>query len=38
MLLQKKIFGFYIFDGGVERVIVQQDRTENGTFGIEILG
>ena len=37
VLLQEKIFGLYVFDSGVECVIVQQNRAENRTFGVEIL-
>src|ERR1700745_3519769 len=37
VLLQEKIFGLDVFDGGVQRVIIEQNGAENGAFGVEIL-
>jgi hypothetical protein len=37
MLLQEKIFGLEIFDGGIKSVIIEQDGAEDGTFRFEIL-
>ncbi len=33
MLRQKKIFRPKLLDGGIERVIVEQDRAEDAAFG-----
>ena len=38
MLIEKEIFGAQILDGGVERVIVEQDGAEDGAFGVKIIG
>jgi len=37
VLLQEKIFGLEIFDGGVESVIIEQNGAQDGAFGVEIL-
>jgi hypothetical protein len=38
VLIEKEIFGAQILDGGVERVIVEQDGAEDGAFGVKIIG
>jgi len=38
VLVQKKIFGPQMFDGGIQRVVIQQDGAENRTLGIQIIG
>jgi hypothetical protein len=38
VLIQKEIFRSQIFNGGIQRVIVQQDGAEYGTLGVEVAG
>jgi hypothetical protein len=37
MLIEKKIFGAQVFDCGIQRVVVEQNRTEDGALGFEII-
>ena len=37
VLRQKEILRAQDLDGGIERVIVEQDRAENAAFGFEVL-
>ena len=37
MLRQKEIFGAQALDGGVQRVIIEQNSAENAAFGFEIV-
>ena len=38
VLVEEKIFGLEIFDGGVEGVVVEDYGAEDGTLGVEIIG
>ncbi len=38
MLIEEEIFGLQMLDGGIERVVIEDDGAEDGTFGVEIIG
>jgi hypothetical protein len=38
VLIEEKIFGLKIFDGGVEGVVIEEDGTEDRALRVEVIG